>query len=70
VVGYEEGNPVVEYHVQNATTVYSGTRIPGVTGPRGDGSAGSGADAYIWEHFMIQSYRFRITTCVNDQCER
>ena len=69
VVGYENGNPVVEYHVQNATTLYSGTRIPGLTPQRGDGSAGSGADAYGGEHFMIQSYRFRITTCVNAQCQ-
>lgn len=66
VVGYENGeNPVVEYHVQNATTLYSGTRIPGVTPPRGDGNAGSGADASGGEPYMIQSYRFRITTCIN-----
>jgi hypothetical protein len=65
VVGYDDGNPVVEYHVQNATTLYSGTRIPGITPSRGDGNAGSGADAYGGEHYMIQSYRFRITACVN-----
>jgi RHS repeat-associated protein len=65
VVGYDEGNPVVEYHIQNATTLHSGTRIPGITPSRGDGSAGSGADAYGGEHYMIQSYRFRITACVN-----
>ncbi|MFI1196794.1 RHS repeat-associated core domain-containing protein [Micromonospora sp. NPDC020750] len=68
VVGYENDNPVVEYHVQNATTIYSGSRIPGVTPPRGDGNAGSGADAYPIERYMIQSYRFRSTTCVNAAC--
>ncbi|RZU76703.1 RHS repeat-associated protein [Micromonospora kangleipakensis] len=68
VVGYESDNPVVEYHVRNATTIYSGSRVPGVTPPRGDGNAGSGADAYPLEHYMIQSYRFRATTCVNLGC--
>ncbi|GIJ76226.1 hypothetical protein Xph01_06580 [Micromonospora phaseoli] len=31
VVGYQNNNPVVEYHVTNATTIASGTRVPGVT---------------------------------------
>ncbi|MEU6024604.1 RHS repeat-associated core domain-containing protein [Micromonospora sp. NPDC047134] len=59
VVGYEKEQPVIEFHVQNATTIYSGTRVPGVTPPRGDGNAGSGADAFPFEYHLIQSYRFR-----------
>ncbi|WP_245712858.1 RHS repeat-associated core domain-containing protein [Micromonospora nigra] len=51
--------PVIEYRVRNATTIYSGTRVPGISPPRGDGRAGSGADARKGEHYLIQSYRFR-----------
>jgi RHS repeat-associated protein len=62
VVGYEgDGNPVVEINVQNATTLYSGTRVPGLTPTRGDGMAGSGADASFGEYYQVQSYRFRVT---------
>lgn len=70
VVGYDRDNPVVEVHVQNATTLYSGTRIPGITPKRGDGNSGSGADVYPGERYLIQSYRFRQTVCVNSECAR
>jgi RHS repeat-associated protein len=61
VVGNDEkGNPVVEIHLQNATTLSSGTPIPFLKNP-GDGRAGSGGDAYGGERFQIQSVRFRMT---------
>jgi hypothetical protein len=62
VVGYDpEERPVVEIHVQNATTIKSATTNPYAETYPGTGDAGNPTNAFGFEHPQIQSVRFRVT---------
>lgn len=62
VVGYDDrGNPVVEFHLENASTWSSATTNPVGDYPDGGGSAANGADASPGERWSYQSVRWRET---------
>ena len=60
IIGYE-GGPVIEFHLENASTLSSATTNPAGTYPDGGGSASNGADTSPGERWSYQSVRWRET---------
>jgi hypothetical protein len=62
IVGYDDGgNPVIEFHLDNASTRSSAPTNPLAKYPDGGGSAANGMDAEPGERWAYQSVRWRET---------